>query len=213
MTEDDLRGVLERCLNDGDATSWEAFTELAQPALASAVIRTLGGWNPARRDQVDDLVQESFLRLCAHNFRALRNFHSDDINSLYAYLRTVASSVTLDHLRSSAARKHGSGHAPVSLSDLVHDPANTHDEAAALERKMLLELVSRCLKSESERDSSIFWLYHRQGLTPKAISAIAHFELGQGGIESIVYRLTAAIRKCIEASGALKRAAAGGVSF
>jgi RNA polymerase sigma-70 factor, ECF subfamily len=211
-SEDNLLNILQECLRSGDAQAWETFIAIAQPVLASAVVRSLGGWSAAKRDQIDDLVQEAFLRVCARNFHALRRFRSNDLNALYAYLRTMASSVALDQLRSGAALKHGAGQTPASLDALTRHPASTHDESAALERRMLLESVQKCLDAERSRDRQIFWLYYRHGLTPKAIAAVPYFELLQGGVETILYRVTAAVRKCMGQLGVTKLGGAEGVS-
>jgi RNA polymerase sigma-70 factor (ECF subfamily) len=198
MPNPNLVPLLERCLDGGEQHVWEEFIRAAQPFLASGVMRALGGWSPARRAEIDDLVQESFVRLCANDCRALRNFRAADSNALCVYLRTVAASVATDHLRSVNAQKHGSGQPAVSLDDLSREPAAGHDTIAAIERKMLMQLIDRCLQSQSERDRAIFWLYHRQGLTPKAISGLTPFALAQRGVETILYRLTAAVRDCVQ---------------
>jgi RNA polymerase sigma-70 factor (ECF subfamily) len=197
MQNADLVQLLQRCLDSPDEKAWERFIHAAQPLLASGVVRALGGWSATNRERIDDLVQEAFVRLCDNNFRALRNFRSEDSNAFCAYLRTVAASVTTDHLRSASAQKHGSGERPVSLEALTHEPASADDPSAAIERGSLLRLVERCLQSQTPRDRSIFWLYHRQGMTPKAISALAHIAVAPRGIETIVYRVTAVVRDCV----------------
>ena len=197
MPNPELLQLLRRSLDSGGERSWEAFIHAAQPLLVSGVVRALGGWSAARRDQIDDLVQESFLRLCANDFRALRSFRSEDGNAFCAYLRTVAASVATDHLRSASAQKHGAGERAVSLEALTREPASTDDALAGIERGMLLQLIERCLESQPKRDRAIFWLYHRQGLTPKAISALETFAVAQRGVETILYRMTGAVRDCV----------------
>lgn len=213
MPNPNLVQLLERCLDGGNQRAWEEFIGAAHPLLASGVIRALGGWSASRRMEIDDLVQESLIRLCANDYRALRTFRSTDSNALCAYLRTVAASAATDYLRSVNARKHGAGQPAVSLDDLTREPATSHDPIAAIDHAMLLELVDRCLQSQNKRDRAIFWLYHRQGLTPKAISALEPFALAQRGVETILYRMTAAVRECVQGftqnKGAFLEGAAG----
>jgi RNA polymerase sigma-70 factor (ECF subfamily) len=197
MPQRDLLQLLTRCLDFGDESSWESFIREAQPFIVSGVIRALGGWSASRRSEIDDLIQESFVRLCANDYRALRSFRSEDSNALCAYLRTVAASVTTDHLRSAAALKHGAGQPAISLDDLVREPSAGQDAIARIERGMLLRVVERCLESQKDRDRAIFWLYHRHGLTPKAISALQTSSMSQRGIETLVYRMTATVRDCV----------------
>jgi RNA polymerase sigma-70 factor (ECF subfamily) len=198
MPNQNLLSLLHRCLGSGSEASWEAFIGHAQPFLVSGIVRALGGWSASRRGEIDDLVQEAFVRLCADDYRALRNFRSEDSNALCAYLRTVAASVATDRLRSAAAQKHAAGEAAISLDALTHEPASGNDIVAQIERSMLLQLVERCLESQKQRDRTIFWLYHRQGLTPKAISVVETSSMGQRGIETLLYRMTAAVRDCVQ---------------
>jgi RNA polymerase sigma-70 factor (ECF subfamily) len=203
----ELLPLLQRCLDSGGERSWESFIHAAQPLLVSGVVRALGGWSAAKREQIDDLVQESFVRLCANDFRALRSFRSEDAYAFCAYLRTVAASVATDHLRSASAQKHAAGERAVSLQALTREPASGDDAIAAIERNMLLELIARCLESQTKRDRTIFWLYHRQGLTPKAISALETFALAQRGVETILYRVTGAVRDCVRNFQSQKKSA------
>jgi RNA polymerase sigma-70 factor (ECF subfamily) len=198
MPRQDLLYLLQKSLDTRSEAAWEAFIREAQPLIVSGIIRAMGGWTSSRGAEIDDLVQESFIRLCANDYRALRSFRSEDNNAFCSYLRTVAGSVATDHLRNAAAQKHGGGEAPISLDTLTREPAATQDTVARIERGMLLRVVERCLESHQERDRSIFWLYHRQGLTPKAISALAASSLGQRGIETLIYRMTAAVRDCVQ---------------
>jgi DNA-directed RNA polymerase specialized sigma24 family protein len=83
----------------------------------------------------------------------------------------------------------------------------SHDGAAEdLERKILLERVEKCLSTQDPRSRRIFWLYHRQGLTPKVISALPGIGMGTGGVETAVYRLTGAVRECLRKAGVLEPA-------
>jgi RNA polymerase sigma-70 factor (ECF subfamily) len=198
MPRQDLLYLLQQCLDTRSEAAWEAFIREAHPLIVSGIIRAMGGWTSSRRTEIDDLVQDSFIRLCANDYRALRSFRSEDNSAFCAYLRTVAGSVATDHLRSAAAQKHGGGEAPVGLDTLTREPAITPDTVARIERGMLLRVVERCLQSHQDRDRSIFWLYHRQGLTPKAISALAASSMGQRGIETLIYRMTAAVRDCVQ---------------
>ncbi len=55
-----------------------------------------------------------------------------------------------------------------------------------IEQKLLLERVEQCLKDQRERDRWIFWLYHRQGFTPRSISALPGLSMGRSGIETLL---------------------------
>ena len=89
MDEGNLALILRQCLGGGNSAQWEAFFALAQPMVASAIIRTLARGSAMNRDLADDLIQNTFVKICDDNFRVLRNFRSDDPTALRAYLKTV----------------------------------------------------------------------------------------------------------------------------
>jgi DNA-directed RNA polymerase specialized sigma24 family protein len=72
----------------------------------------------------------------------------------------------------------------------------------------LIEHVERCLAGQEKRDRKIFWLYHRHGLKPKTISSLQGICLGQGGVETVLFRISASVRECLAHSGFLQRATA-----
>jgi RNA polymerase sigma factor (sigma-70 family) len=176
---------------------------LAQPVIAAAVFRTISRWGRADRSVADDLIQDTFARLCAHDFRALRNFRGQDSTALNAYLRVIAASVTMDRFRAE--------HAPaVSLDDPDAAPLADDSPAREIERHLLLDRIDKCLDAQKERDKRIFWLYHRHGFTPKSISALPAIEMGISGIETLLYRLTKVVADCVKKSGNFRPAVEGG---
>ena len=174
------------------------FVSLVRPVIASAVNRTLARYDRSTSSIADDLIQDAFLKLCANSFHVLRNFRGTDDNSLCAYLRTVACSTLVDHLNATSALKKGGGTTPVSLDDpeaatLAAQESPTNDA----ERNLLLSRVETCLSSNNERDRHIFWLYHRYGYTPDAISRYPGIAASKGAVETILDRLTKTIRDCV----------------
>jgi RNA polymerase sigma-70 factor (ECF subfamily) len=144
------------------------------------------------------LVQETFLKLCADDFRLLRRFRVERPEALGAYLRVVASSVVADSERTRRAQKRGAGSEPADIeSETLGAPAS-NDFAEQLERKVLFEQVDHCLGSESDRDRHIFWLYYRHGLTARAIAAIQIIQLTASGVESLIRRLTIVVKTCLK---------------
>ena len=202
---EDLVQILDRCLHGGRQECWELFVACAQPLIASSLQRALSRARFVDRHLVDDLIQETFLKLWAHDFRALRNFRGgQDPFALQAYLRTVAASTALDHFRTQAAQKRP--RVSVSLDDVVQAASENLLEEK-IGRKMLLERVNNCLSKQKDRDRRIFWLYHRHGFTPKAISELPGIGIGAGGVETLLYRLTGLVRDCLRKSGVLPQAA------
>jgi RNA polymerase sigma-70 factor (ECF subfamily) len=207
MDETDLASLMRRCLADPAEADWNLFIRLAQPVVAGGVMRCFSGSTRADRGLVEDLIQETFLKLCESDFIVLRRFRGSDSAGLCAYLKTIAAAIATDHFRSNSAQKKGSGKAAASFDDLASQPGSPDPQFAELERNLLLERVDRCLDAQEPRNRSIFWLYHRQGLTPKDISALPGIDLGSGGVETALYRLTKVVRDCLHRSGVLQTAA------
>ena len=204
MSDLDLARVLEHCLHPGTGTrDWEAFVRDAQPVIASAVLRALARRATANSALADDLIQDCFLKMCVNDFRVLRNFRGYDVVSLRAYLRTIAATVVADYFKSKHA-KH-----PVDLDDVVNTLGTQDTTADDLDRQVLLEHVDKCLASRDDRSRKIFWLYHLKGLSPRLIAEQAGVDIGISGVETAIYRLTKAVKECLERAGLLAKATIG----
>jgi RNA polymerase sigma-70 factor, ECF subfamily len=182
--------VLRDCLENGAPGSWERFVTLAKPVIASGLSNAIRRWN-GDRSLTDDLVQDVFTRLCAADFRVLHNFRGREPAALYAYLRVIAASVAADRFRAEPARAFSLDDPQTAL--FVPDDRSVRE----IERDLLLDRIEKCLAAHDRRSRWIFWLYHRQGMTPKAISALPSMDLGRSGVETLLYRLTKAVADCV----------------
>jgi RNA polymerase sigma-70 factor (ECF subfamily) len=198
MAETDLAILLRCCLSERQSADWEGFMEAAQPIVAAAVLRTLGERTRSNRELADDLIQETFLRMCAADFRVLRNFRMNDANALRVYLKTVAASVVIDHFRSCAALKSGSGIPAANLDDVAARVSVVDRQFEAFESRMMVAQVEKCLGKQDRRNRQIFWLYHLQEMKPKVIAALPDIAMTVDAIETVVYRVTRAVRECLK---------------
>lgn len=81
----------------GDKTAWEAFVERFSPVIYSAVRRTLHA--PEHNDDdILDVAQDVFVRLCKNEYRLLKTYDSARA-SLITWLTLIARSVAIDFLR------------------------------------------------------------------------------------------------------------------
>jgi RNA polymerase sigma-70 factor (ECF subfamily) len=195
-TSAELQPILDEAIETNRLHAWEQFAHCAQPIIASTIFRVLSRWRSPRNDYVDDLVQETFVKLCANDYHSLRRFRSTHPGALAAYLRAIASTVVVDAYRGRAAQKRGSDRDPVDGNDFTLSPASVQG-VEQVERQLLIERIDRCLSSQKERDRNVFWLYYRQGLTADAIANIRVMELSSSGVESLLRRLALAVRKCL----------------
>lgn len=162
---------------------FESEAKLHEPLLRAWLRRRF----PASMD-VDDLVQESYLRL-------LRARPADQVRSPKAFLFAIARNLALDQLR----RRSASGEVllPADASHAVADDVPATDE---LERGRELELLQQAMAALPARCREIFRLRKVQGLSQAEIAA----RLGISE-HTVSAQLTIGFHKC--ASYVLERAA------
>jgi RNA polymerase sigma-70 factor (ECF subfamily) len=185
--------VLNACLESGSNAAWTEFVRRFQPLVASVILRTARRYREPRPELVDDLVQETFLRLCRDDCKVLRQFESRHEDAIFGFLKVVAASVAMDHFRYRGAKKRF-GEVPDESGTLIDTIATSSTD---VENKLLLNETAVLLErvTQSKRDRTIFWLYYQQGFTAKEIAQLPGIELSVKGIESCIYRLTQAIRQ------------------
>ncbi len=191
--------LVQLCLDSQDEAVWTEFVRRFQPLIAGVVNKCVfrrGSPNPAL---VDDLVQDTYMKLCANNFKALRNFEFRHENALFGFLKVIATNVAEDYYRKQDNEKHGGGRQEVDIEEVRNIvPANSRSHHQA-EREILISQINQCLAELAAepnfvRDYTIFWLYFGQGLTAKAISQLPGIGLSVKGVESTLLRLTRHVR-------------------
>jgi RNA polymerase sigma-70 factor (ECF subfamily) len=190
------------CVNGGDADAWLEFVRRFQKPIALTALRICQTWGMQSRSVVDDLVQETYLRLCADQCRLLRNFsvESDNPDPLGALVRAVAANVAHDFFRNRTAQKRGGAQSDSAL-ELPDDEllSDLWGGARDLERELQIREIEQVLRSApstavSPRERLIFRLYFRQGLTASAIAMIPAIQLTVKGVESALHRITQFLR-------------------
>ncbi len=192
--------LLERCLENGTAHDWAEFIRLTYPVVSGAVLGITRRWPPNLQNHSEDLTQDVYLRLCSGNYGHLRKFSGQEGRALSAYLRTVATSATIDWLRSSAAAKRGSGLRVESLEKVAPYTPHWDSSGEVFQRRLLWIDIDRYLSgrlSGDPRNRWIFYLYYRAGLSARAIASIDAIGLSPKGVESVICRLTRQVREHI----------------
>jgi RNA polymerase sigma-70 factor (ECF subfamily) len=191
--------VVQACLESGDESAWGEFVRLFQPLIASVILRVMQRFGRPDRVLADDLVQEAYVRLCKDNCKALRSFEHRHEESIFAFVKVVAGSVAMDHFRARRAEKRAAEVETRNDEALTAGPAppsNVHGSVLLSEIASHLELVTN-----SDRDRAIFWLYYQQGYTAKDIASIPRMQLTAKGVESLLLRLTQAVRRQMNPDG------------
>ena len=186
------------CSQDGEA--WVEFIRRFHVVIAAAVLRTSRHWVEPSRPQLDDLIQDTYLKLCENDYRLLRSFRPQCEGSIYGFLKVVAANVVHDRFKAALAVKRGAGQTEAIAEPIQVDPKTTDDSNfEAVNQRLRLQQVDRILTEvtkgkDQERKRAIFWLRHRQGLTASEIAAIPSIGLTTEGVESVLMRLTIMIR-------------------
>jgi len=192
------------CCRSASEAAWAEFIRRFQPLIASVAIRIARRWNVTSTSLTDDLVQETYVKLCADNCRLLRGFESRQLGGFYGFLKVVTANVVHDHFKASYAAKRGSGHANESVETLEYESTIPRDSAVPLgqptaERAILLQEIDQHLArlvpvKDLPRSRLIFWLYYRSGLSASAIASLPNLGLTTKGVESALLRLTRLVR-------------------
>lgn len=203
------------CGQSGGEDAWCEFVHRFQRPIALAVLRTARCWDVQSPAIVDDLVQETFLRLCADDCRLLRNFIPREPDSIIGFLKVLAGNVTHDKLRNEKAIKRGGAFRkqdtePADL-DTILPPSSGHE---SVDRSIRRKEIDQALRSFipdrlTDRDRTIFWLYFEQGFSAREIGQIASIGLTIKGVESSIHRSTEQVREALTRSPTAKGGAEG----
>lgn len=184
-------------ISESSEEAWGEFVRRSQPLISAAITKAVRRFRNVSHQLVDDLIQDVYLKLCANNFRALRNVEILQENAFFGFLKVLATNTVQDYLRSTHASKMGAAREPELLEADRVLPGRAPSSVASseLERRILLERIDRILttlshESNFARDRSIFWLYYRQGLSAKEIAALPDIKLTVKGVENVLLRLT-----------------------
>jgi RNA polymerase sigma-70 factor (ECF subfamily) len=199
--------LFSTCARGGDAGSWQEFIRRFNPLIARSVLRIAMRYGDSDRSVIDDLIQETYLKICANECRLLQTFTPQSPESAFGFLKVVAASVAQDFFKSRLAEKRAP-EATASSVDAISVSPREYPQGALnpAERAVLVDQIDRKLRAivparELQRARTVFWLYYRSGLTANAIAAIPAMDLTTKGVESLLFRLTRLVRDNLSNSG------------
>jgi RNA polymerase sigma-70 factor, ECF subfamily len=196
--------LFEACGSGADAACWQEFINRFNGVIVRSVVRVAIRYGTREQSIVDDLVQETYLKICADRCKLIRTFASQSPESVFGFLKVVATNVAQDSFKARLAQKR----APESMAETL-EPANATSKAEFAdyrltdsERAVLLDQIDRRLKStlppdELQRSRTVFWLYYRSGMTARAIASLPTIGLTTKGVESLLFRLTRSVRQSL----------------
>lgn len=191
--------LVQLCLEAKDEASWMEFVRRFKPLISGVVVKLMSRRGKINTALLDDLVQDTYLKICAHNFKALREFDFRHENALFGFLKVITANVVEDYYRNINSQKRGQGRQEEDL-DYASAITPIHPgQSTPIEKQILIGEIDKCLQKLAGepnflRDYAIFWLYYRHGLTAKAISGLPGIGLSVKGVESTLLRLTRFVR-------------------
>jgi RNA polymerase sigma-70 factor (ECF subfamily) len=200
LDNQDIQDVIRECVS-GNAEAWVRFVRSFQRLISSTVLKTARRFGQPSPDLLEDLVQDTYVRLCADGFRVLRELREP--SAAFGLVQAVAYTTVQDHFRSALAQKRGGGLALVPLDAGGPDHAG---HRPPIERAVLISEIHDmlCKVTSSPRDRLMFWLYYRHGFSSQAIAALPSIRISPKAVESALLRLTAGIRRRLIAPGPAK---------
>jgi RNA polymerase sigma-70 factor (ECF subfamily) len=201
---------LIRGCTEADAAAWQEFMRRFNQIIAITAYRAARRWGEGTPGIIDDLTQETYLKLCADRACVLREVDLEHPDSIFGFLKVVTANVANDYFRRLRASKRGGSQANGPFEDAKLIGAASMASAQSMERAVLLDQVDGCLNAVAQaetakRDRLIFWLYYRQGLTAKQIAGLPSISLSLKGVESTLHRLTQLVRDRLRETGCGKR--------
>lgn len=192
-------GLLDRCLTIGDESAWRAFVGFLQPQIAGVAARSALRWGPVRPETVEDLTQDAFAKLCENRFAILRRVEDKTDEAILAFIKVTVANLVHDRFRAERSGKRFPRAGFLAPEALDHWLGQT-ETIDTMDRDLLLAQVDRILERKlsgntSARDRQVFWLHHRSGMTAKAIASIPAIGLSEKGVESLLFRLGAAVKE------------------
>lgn len=141
----------------GDARAWDAFVRRAAPLVLAIARRAARSTS----SEIEDYVQEVFLRLVREDFRLLRAFDSRKAR-LITYLAVITRSVVHERTRRRVL--------PVARDAMPEFIADRSADDAAARREVTESTERLPLEELSDQQRTVLILMHRQGLSVEEVA-------------------------------------------
>jgi RNA polymerase sigma-70 factor (ECF subfamily) len=164
-------------MDSGDREAWEEFVRRYRKTIALIVLRVSRIWNESSTLIIDDLVQETFVKLCEDDCRVLREFRSEQPQGLQGFLKVLAANLAQDHFRALNATKRG---VALTCSASEASPAGNNAALEAVDQAVLFKEIEEFLNATRTRQ--------------KHQASASGLGLSTKGVESVILRLTRQVR-------------------
>lgn len=193
--------VVQACAHHSDPEAWLEFIARFNRLIAATVIRTCIECSYRHTPGlIEDLIQETYLKICANNCAILREFRPHHPNAFPGFLQALTANIVRDYVRRERADKRDVD-STVELDEArsMVQPGSSHLSPTELVLSLneIDDLLRRRSGAAVEKERTIFWLYFGAGMTAKEIASIPDMELSIEGVESVIHRLRTFIRKAL----------------
>ncbi len=87
----------------GDEKAWSEFVRRFHPLIARVVLRVARQWGETSPQAVDDLIQDTYLKICSERERLLGSFTSPHADAIYGFMKVFTANLVHDHFKASRA--------------------------------------------------------------------------------------------------------------
>ena len=173
---------------DGDAAAWKALESEFDRVVSAGCRYAVNKFGKVGQEYLKDCKQESWSKLLTEGARFFAGFRSGNANAPHLFVKRLAYTTALGYLEKAVGR--------LDQPDDFHggDGAYVIDSADWLR---MHSIRRRLAESESPRNIAIFWLKHRDGMTPAEIAKIGTFGLSRDGVETVLDRILRDLKKFV----------------
>src|SRR5690242_16175631 len=193
------RELVALCLQSNE-DAWRDLLRRYHRLLAGVAAKTLRRYfpnSPQMKEMVAEIVQDAILRICANNFRALRELEWRHDGALRGLLQITAATAAHDFARKRFSEKWNIGQEKSLEEPGLVIPEESPEKP--MHQKIFLEQLTRCLEKllpggpDSTRDIAMFLLYFGFKVTAADLARL--YKLNVRKVENTVARLAQLARK------------------
>ena len=196
--------LIKGCVR-GDAAAWREFICRYNSIIALTVCRVARRYGESSPQIIEDLAQETYLKLCAEDARVLVGLRLEHPNSIFRFLKVLSKNVVEDYFK-----KKGNLNSLLAPLEQAPQPAGPGPPVLApAERALLIGQFEACIlavlpQETRDRDLLIFRLYFRVGLTARHIASLP-LGLSEKGVESALHHMVQLLRNRFRQSASNER--------
>ncbi len=193
------QALVHVCAMSTDPSAWDQFIKTFTPVVSATARRVLAGSGMFTSEIHQDRIQDVFLKVWDNDREVCKQMDGGAESFPFGYLQKVTRNLVRDFIRSECAKKRGSGYVPAGLDELqAATPGGSMGSPEDIESQVMRAERTAILEKEgfSQIQIKIFWRYYGEsGDSAKDIAEEPGSELTVKGVESLLHRMSQALRK------------------